>query len=327
MADSGRQSFGLTAALGVVLLLLFVYRAEIAPIAADAVSVAGAPLGRVVDGWFADSLWLTQLAVILLAVVNVMVVMMIATRYMLYGVRSFKPVLFYLVAACGLVIPAAPVSVYLAGLLIVMGMTSLVSCFKRGFAPDTVFRGALLLGMAPLLLAQAAVYIVLVPLAVGIFLRSGRELVVGVVGALLPAAVCCYVWWWTGGGFLEPLQAMWTAVTGGERMPVGEWGIPRLVCMGLGVLAALFSAVTLISGKVMRYRSRKILTFIALAFLFGMGLFALPGPPAAAIPLVAAPFAILAPLWFMRRRTRFSTLFFAIYILSAAAANLWPLLG
>lgn len=83
----------------------------------------------------------------------------------------------------------------------------------------SLFNATILAGAALLVWSHTIVYVLLLPFALVVFKRSGREWIVAWVGMLLPLAICSYIEWGTGRSFLGPVSRLWEGVRGAFAGP------------------------------------------------------------------------------------------------------------
>lgn len=125
----------------------------------------------------------------------------IAIRYNLYGVSTCLPIPLYAVVACGhrfgRKLPDGIRRLDAAAL----AAKNYCRSYCNGYGFDAIFRASLYLGLLPLVYAPATPLVLILPLAILLFRRTFREVVVAAAGLILPVLTACYVSWGAGEEF------------------------------------------------------------------------------------------------------------------------------
>ena len=240
----------------------------------------------------------------------------------------------YAVSSC-LTLPLYGIGIAAAGLrgdwladltactLLVFALRNYCRSFGNGYRFDALFRASLYLGTLLLLRAALLPLLLLLPLAVLIFRRTLREVVVACVGLLLPAAALCYVNWGCGGSFTAPLLELAPTLCGGAplallpRLAAPE-ALPHTIFTGAITLLALFAAfharAELLS---IGMKPRFILVYLIVTLLVLVLMLGGPDATPADTMLLAVPAALLIPFTAVRITPRIVG---TIYLLLVAAA-------
>lgn len=180
--------------------------------------------------------------------------------------------------------------------------------FRRSYAFGDMFRGALFLGLVPLLYAPAATVLLTLPLLVFLFHRPAREVPVIVVGACLPLAISSYVWWGMGYDFDYVFQqTIAAALTESNYSLFGGAQLFDLLAMGAVLFVVLMSlGVYIIELRALKFKARRIHVFyiILATMIFASSLAA--GSDCCTWLLMSLPIAVAMPLLFVRAENRFS---------------------
>lgn len=125
----------------------------------------------------------------------------ITIRYNLYTVGTCLPIPLYAIVACGIATGGNYLAGFAASMLLALATKNYCRAFCNGYGFDAIFRASLYLGLMPLVYAPALPLLLLLPLAVLLFRRTFREVVVATAGLLLPIFTACYVSWGSGAEF------------------------------------------------------------------------------------------------------------------------------
>ena len=162
----------------------------------------------------------------------------IAIRYNLYGVSTCLPIPLYAVVACGIVSGGNYLTAFAASMLLALTAKNYCRSYCNGYGFDAIFRASLYLGLLPLVYAPATPLVLILPLAILLFRRTFREVVVAAAGLILPVLTACYVSWGAGEEFTAPVTALADAVVSGVPLWIfTALPLPSLVM--LCIIAAL----------------------------------------------------------------------------------------
>lgn len=240
----------------------------------------------------------------------------------------------YAVSTC-LTLPLYGIGIAAAGLrgtwltdltactLLVFALRNYCRSFGNGYRFDALFRASLYLGTLLLLHAALLPLLLLLPLAVLIFRRTLREVVVACAGLLLPAATLCYVNWGCGGSFTAPLLELAPTLCGGAPLAllprlVTPEALPHTILSGaitlLALLAAFHARTELLS---IGMKPRFVLVYMTVTLLVLVALLGGPDATPADTMLLAVPAALLIPFTAVRINPRIVS---TIYPLLVAAS-------
>lgn len=225
-------------------------------------------------------------------------------RYNLYSAGTCLAIPLFGMVACGLAARTEYLPAALAAALLALAVKNFGRSFCNGYGFDAIFRASLYLGTVPLVAPAAAPMLLLLPVALILFRRTGREAAVALAGILLPPFALCYVNWGAGGSFIAPMALLGkTLATGSplgmllslptaEQVMLGATVILTLAALGL-FLTDLYAVGT---------RPRFILVFAGCALFTTLISLCLPGAAADDALLAAVPAAVLLPVLFVRTR-------------------------
>lgn len=265
-------------------------------------------------------------------------VVRLVNRYSVAVIRVYLPLVFYVAAACGLLVPLAglpgggfwsfPSSVAVPGAAAVLvpplltAATSLqVESFRRSYRFSAFFRASFYLGMLPLLYSPALPLVLLVPLSALLYGRAPRELAVGAVGAVLPAALAAFGLWAADASVGDAAARLWEPFTA-SGSPFGRGFVP-LVTLAL-VAASVVIGAAGIAGRWrgLRTRPRKIYRHCFWLLLLGLAGIPFSAAPAAALGILAPALSVILTGQFLRGRGIAGTGAYVLLLAWIIAANL-----
>lgn len=242
-------------------------------------------------------------------------------RYNLYSAGTCLAIPLFGMVACGLAARTEYLPAALAAALLALAVKNFGRSFCNGYGFDAIFRASLYLGTVPLVAPAAAPMLLLLPVALILFRRTGREAAVALAGILLPPFALCYVNWGAGGSFIAPMALLGkTLATGSplgmllslptaEQVMLGATVILTLAALGL-FLTDLYAVGT---------RPRFILVFAGCALFTTLISLCLPGAATDDTLLVAVPAAVLLPVLFVRTRRLINLPLYLLLLIGAAA--------
>lgn len=226
----------------------------------------------------------------------------IAVRYNLYTVGTCLPIPLYAIIACGILAGSSYLAGTAASMLLALATKNYCRAFCNGYGFDAIFRASVYLGLLPLVYAPALPLLLLLPLAVLLFRRTLREVVVAVAGLLLPILTACYISWGMGDQFTAPLFALGETVIAGQPLRLfTELPIPGLVMLGGIVLLDLTALFFFLADLYAAGTKPRFILFFNIGIL-ALTLILLCSPAASpeAFALFAVPSALLIPVFFVR---------------------------
>lgn len=313
----------------VALLVAQTLRATTVAYAAESPAGVLSPLGEWIDALLGE--W-GIVAVLLSVLVASVIITRIIARYSLSVVRSFVPMVLFVVGVCGVLFPVGSAALMLALLMMVHATDLMLMSFKRTERFSEVMRASFWSGLATLIVPDMVYLLALLPLQWLIWQRSPREMVAGVIMALLPLLPASFCWW-VGGK--EPLWLLgeWQAAITTPHTP--NLALLYQQCGGLGsalllgtlLVLTIASVVVFLAGYTsMRLRARKGHIYFATLFLVGLFMLLCGSQPIVALPIMGYASVPLIHTFFVRRKGALSaTIYIIVVCLSLLAAAL-PLL-
>lgn len=267
---------------------------------------AATPTAELIEGIFGGAGTLFgALFATLLIIVNSLLAARIVTRYSASVVRSFVPMVLYIIAACTTTIQTGSVIPQLTATLLIAGSSRLIRSFKRALIFAPLFEGFFLIGIIPLLYPNAFPIVLLSLLMMPIYERTPREWLAGLAGALLPTILCAWLWWLFAEQDVATTLNENLFVLSNSGLQIADlFTIDRLsegVLLSFMTLIVLCSLVSLIvAGSSMRTRPKKINWHFTLIVLGALAMLIFEEPSPYFYALFACGFAVIAHLFFAR---------------------------
>lgn len=249
----------------------------------------------------------------------------VGTNYQLYPGISLTVMPLYIILACGVFIPSDLLLGCWGSLLLVRAIRNFCSSYRNGYAFTQVFRASLYLGMLPLFLPASTLLVLLLPIGIILFKRTLREVVVAIVGLLLPVGFNCYISWVCGYSFWDPFLKLYKALfeTGHLNLFDGA-SIPYLVFVPVIMALTLWAAFIFLGDRYSTgSKARAILSFTIWALLLSIGSIMMPGATSHLFVVVAAPAALLIPYLFANLGDRLSNYLYLALVVLFVARQTW----
>lgn len=245
----------------------------------------------------------------------------ISIRYNLYTVGTCLPIPLYAIVACGIATGGNYLAGFAASMLLALATKNYCRAFCNGYGFDAIFRASLYLGLMPLIYAPALPLLLLLPLAVLLFRRTFREVVVATAGLLLPVFTACYVSWGSGAEFTAPLITVGQSAI--EGMPLQlflDIPLPALVMAGGIVLLDLTALFFFLADIYAAGTKPRFILFYNIGILvLALTLLCSPAATPEAFALLAVPSAILIPVFFVRIHRGMALPVYLIFLATAFA--------
>ncbi len=327
--NAARQPFSFSAVVFVLLAMLFAVRYAVVRYAVEAPFFGGMPAAASLSGFSVEYPWLAVISVVVLLMWTLFIIVQLTVRYASASSRNYLPMQFFLITACGVVIPGEALASFLAAWLLALSTRQFVSSFRKDFRFQEVFRAGFYLGFIPLFYAPGILLLLIIPLVLLLYRRSGRELAVCIVGAMMPVPGAGFLYWACGESPSFIYREIWRCVS--ERPPLdypAQVPVVASVVAGIVVLLVLRAVVWYLTHRRgMRTRQRKAMAHVSLMLFVAFLSFLIPGYSPVAVPLLAIPVAMAVPYSFSGKRTWFPTLLYCLLLFAVLTLNLGPVLG
>lgn len=237
-------------------------------------------------------------------------------RYNLYSGGCYLTLPLFGLIVCGVFPASALLSRYVVALLFAWASYRFCGSLRNGYSFSELFRASLLTGLIPLFVAPAIGFVLLVPLALLLFKRTAREVVVALFGLLLPPFVLCYLTWAWCGDFLTPITTFSEALTAQIRATPVVFDPAPLFLPAYALLLTLGALLMHATNfYVLSQKGRLIILFYILILPLTTILCLLPSASASVLALMAVPSSVLIPLFFVRIRHFIAVLLFLSLLL------------
>lgn len=241
--------------------------------------------------------------------------------------------IIYTMTAYGIYIPLNSVSAAIAPLLLIASCAEMIASFRRSYQFGHLFKSAFYLGILPMIYAPSAILILLLPVALVLYDRTLREVIVAVAGVLLPFLLCSTGWWYAGEswGYLST-QLYENTISSGVSVSffesITEAAITTKIYLCLYIALTLYS-VFIIFRKLptLRTRAKKIYHHFLWLLLFCLGMLFIPGGSIISLGLLAVPGCVIASTFFIRHS---GWIYLCVYLLLLGLVftiNILPIAG
>lgn len=269
-----------------------------------------------------------EIALLLLTFLNAFYITRILSRNLIYLERTYVPALIYLAVALGYTVSGLTPIALAVSFLLVFAVDDMIKSYKKEENFGYFLHASVALGLAPILYAPAAIFVLLLPVGFVLFRQNGRSVATAILGYLLPLFFCSYVLWGMGEDFSETVRRIFSIVTAsspGElfifRMQPWDYALAGLFLFLTAVALVHFSR----NRATMRRRSLRGYTIFIWTLVIALGMTALPCRSLDMLPIVAVPLAAVIPACFNRKSGWWPNLLYVLMIGSVVAYNLFLL--
>jgi hypothetical protein len=329
--DASRQPFVFSAAMGVLMAALFVFRRLTMPYPVEETFTGGMPLASMLAAFGVAHPWWCAAVVLILTVWTLLIVVQLTVKYAPVTGRNYLPIQMFIMVSGGILVSGEILAAVAAAWLLVHAVRQFIFSLHKEYRFTEVFRAGLYLGIIPLLYAPSVPLLVLLPMAMVIFRRTFREGLVCLVGAVTAIPVAGFVHWAMGESAWFIYDEIWQRITEGEMfgfldgVPSTSMGIAGGAMLLLSLIAALWS---LAHKKGARKKQYRFVLFLTLMLVVLLGTLAIPGSSATVLPLVAVSMSLSVSYAFSDKGTSIiSSLIYCVVLVAVFALNLLPVLG
>ncbi len=318
--------------------VLFAVRYVLVPYPAEALLSEGdMPIAAILTKFSATVPWLAAACAGVLILWTLVLVVQLTVKYSPQGVRNYLPPQIFLVAAVGIVVPGEALAAVLAAWLLVHATRQFVFSLQKGYRFAEVFRAGFYSGLIPLLYAPAAlIALVVIPAALSIYRRSGREATVCFIGFLLPVPLAGFAHWAAGDNadfiYRELWRCCFSGGAGGAFENASDFfgSIPvSTIVVAAFVLILVFTAMgwALTHKTGMRKTPYKFMQHVSLMFAVTLASAAVPGSSPMLYVLCAVPAALAVPYAFPGKWSTVSSTVYCLLLATVLVLNLFPVIG
>lgn len=303
----------LLATFGVLLTLLTI-RSVGTPYAGEAVVGHLSPLGEWIDGWLSGG-WAIATTIVA-TFLSAIIITRIISRYSISVIRSFMPMVLYIIGVGGVLFTPSSPSLHLCWLLMLRSAELLIASFKRCEMFDSVMCSAVYAATAVLIIPDLAWTLPLLVVQWLTYRRSGREIAAALVAMCGPVAICTFAWWTADHNVWAFAEGWAEGLTTPSFINFGQLytecgGVVPTILLGLYVVLSLMSIGTFATKwQGMRIRARKIHACFTLLWLLGTLMLLLGIPAAVAIPTMSIGAIPLIHTFLVKHPGLFSALYY-----------------
>ena len=305
--------------------LIFV-RLLYAPYTVESTVGVDMPLGRLIDGLLAGHRLAIHSIAMLTLFVNGALITRLIDKYNISTVRTYLPIVMYVVMGYGILAPFGTVGAVSVSMLLIVSSEQMIAAFKRSYTFNNVFNSAFCLGLMPLIYSTSLPLVLILPFALSLYRRTAREWIVAIVGLGLPLllasagwAAAGYGWGFIAGSLAE---AFVTPAGVGVAAALKEVGIAAYIYVVLALGIVLLSIAAIISGSHKAgVRARKIYVHFTCLTLLSAATFFIPSGTIVSIGLIAVSAALLSTAFFIRFRGLFALIAYIALIVLVVSMN------
>lgn len=252
-----------------------------------------------------------------------MIVTRTTVRTHLYDVNSFGAMAMVPLAIMMLATPHATLNTIVVAMLAAEAMRRLFYAFSSEQRMNAIFTAMLAMGTMPLVDSALFIVVCALPLIAVAIRCSLRDLVIAIVGMILPIFTYAYVVWCSGGEFGDTLAALYHSMLTPAVVNIGGFmTLPRLGALGVLFVVGMCSVgMYLFRSRSLKPAVRHIWRFmISTVVLLGAALALLPSTTASSMVVVTLTLSTMTPMLFLRLGTLPSmVLYLLIALLSVVA--------
>ena len=326
-----RQSLEWTFTWVVLLLLLFWARGIVQPVEITASFVSRMPLGVLLENFASSNPILSTVIVVIMVLSNTVMITRIVTRNMIYTDKAFLPAIIYIIISCGNYFGTQNIVGIITSWLVIYSSEMMINSFRRQKQYGSTFTASILLGTTVLIYAPSIIYIILIPCALSIFRKDWHEIIISIMGYLLPFAICSYIYWGMGEQF-SYLGILFfnTIVSCSQRAAfLADFIRPDLLTFwGITVITTILSLWFFMRrASLMRTRPYKSYIYFIWMLIASTILFIVPCKSITDFPLIAIPLAVIMPTFFNRQDGWITNTAYILLMSGVVLFNLLPLLS
>lgn len=258
-------------------------------------------------------------------IVSSIIITRIISRYSISVIRSFVPLVLYIIGVGMVVFSPQNPSLHLCWLLLLRSAELMIAGFKRYEMFDSVMCSAVYVATAALLVPDLVWILPLLIIEWFIFRRSPREMVAAVVAMCGPVAICTFAWWTADHNVWCFAEGWAAALTKPTLVEFGSLisecgGLVPTIALGLYTFLSLLSIATVVThNQGMRLRARKIHVCFTLLWLIGLAMLLFGVPLAVALPTMAIGAIPIIHTFFVKQSGLFSALYYVALVVVAIA--------
>lgn len=259
-------------------------------------------------------------ATICATLVSGVLITRIISRYSISVIRSFMPLVLYIIGVGVVAFTPHNPALHLCWLLLLRSAELMIAGFKRCEMFDSVMCAAVYMALAVLLVPDLVWVLPLLVIEWFVYRRSPREMVAAVVAMCGPVAICSFAWWTVAHDPWCFAKEWAAALTHPSLFNFGSLyrecgGAMPTIGLGLYTLLSLLSLVTISANyQGMRLRARKIHICFTLLWLTGVVMTFVGVPLTVALPTMAIGAIPLIHTFLVKNSGLFSALYYVALV-------------
>ncbi len=215
----------------------------------------------------------------------------------LFGGFSALPVSVFGFLACGVLVSPNMLTATATALMMTFGILFLLRSMQFVGEKESLFTGALMFGLLPIIYPPAVTFALIVPIAMFIAPLNIRQAIIITTGYLLPLLGASYLNWYLGGEITGLATSIWehlfipSATLSLETLPILTFAIVVTIIPLLlyGIMQGIYNRYAMLVPL------RKSIQIAIWLLIIGIAsLFLVPGCGITIIPTIAAPATIIA---------------------------------
>lgn len=215
----------------------------------------------------------------------------------LFGGFSALPVSVFGFLACGVLVSPNMLTATATALVMTFGILFLLRSMQFVGEKESLFTGALMFGLLPIIYPPAVTFALIVPIAMFIAPLNIRQAIIITTGYLLPLLGASYLNWYLGGEITGLATSIWehlfipSATLSLETLPILTFAIVVTIIPLLlyGIMQGIYNRYAMLVPL------RKSIQIAIWLLIIGIAsLFLVPGYGITIIPTIAAPATIIA---------------------------------
>lgn len=206
------------------------------------------------------------------------------------------PMPIYGLLACGVFVAPDMMASSMASICFAFALYQLLRSLHNVEEKDSVFLASMLLGVTTLFYPPCIVLFATIPFAVFTLALSLRQVLLMLIGYVLPLFAASYVTWYRGGGLFDVCSNIYSGLAIPQMSEISQ--VPNLAIIFVATVAVLFvwgslRVVIRPTKTFMLARVRRAFYFYLCVFLSTLAMLLIPGCDLSVCAIVAVPLTIL----------------------------------
>lgn len=244
------------------------------------------------------------------AIISLIIIMATAIRitrtsiiHSLFSTNTLAAMSLSAVIILGIGMHGNILSTLIVGYLLTEALYRMCFCVSPNLQLHYMFTSHMALGAMPLFDCSMLAPALVAPIIIMLSNKKPREIVVAIVGLLLPAFAYCYVSWFMGGEFLDGISQMWHGmITPSGLADVDYLTLPRLIMLGAVLFIQICTSLIFHNDRLSLSLSARQIWMLLQIFVLMLTIcfVLLPSTSPASFMCIGLCISIMAPLLFNR---------------------------